>query len=72
MTRIILVLVLLAACVLGLGLYQGWFTVTVDSNKIRADENKVLKKVQGVVSPGTATAPATTTEKSPDESQNPR
>jgi hypothetical protein len=73
MTRVILVLVLLVACVAGLGFYMGWFhlgsdgadgkthiTLTVDKEKIQADEKKVLEKVHGVGSP--ATAPATTTE----------
>ncbi len=60
MNRLILVLVLIVACVIGLGFYQKWFQVssdstdgkghlelTVDKDKIREDETKALHKVQG-------------------------
>jgi len=73
MSRIFLALVLLVACVVGLGFYLGWFEVasdgtdgkthiklTVDKEKIKADEQKVLEKVHHIGSPGTdkATTPA--------------
>jgi hypothetical protein len=69
MARVFLVLVLIVACVVGLGFYRGWFNLgsdneegkthiklTVDKEKIKEDEKKVLDKVR----PGTdkATAPA--------------
>jgi hypothetical protein len=53
------VLVLLAVAIVGVGLYRGWFqvstqkgeekstvSITVDKNKIKADEEKVKDKVQ--------------------------
>lgn len=74
MTRVLFVLVLLVAGFVGLSYYLGWFhlvsgnedgnphiTVTMDKDKIKADEKKVLD----VVHPGPAKAPAPT-EKSPD------
>lgn len=52
------VILLLLAVVVGVGFYQGWFhfstnsteqgtsaTITVDQNKIRADEDKAKEKV---------------------------
>ena len=62
MARIFLVLVLIVACVAGLGFYLGWFDVTVHKDKIQADEQKVLDKVHGIGSRGTdkATTPAET------------
>jgi hypothetical protein len=57
--RFLFVLVLLVACVAGVGIYRGWFhltsdrgadkstvTVTVDKDKIRQDKNDAQKKVQ--------------------------
>jgi len=83
MSRVILALVLCVAVVVGLGLYLGWFhfgsdnaggkthiTLTVDKEKIKADENKVLEKVHDVGHSGSANAPAPT-EKSPDEAAPP-
>jgi hypothetical protein len=62
MTRFLGVLVLIVAGVLCLGLYLGWFhfdsettggqshiTLTVDKDKIKADENKVIDKVRDTV-----------------------
>jgi hypothetical protein len=59
MKRFIILLVLLAAGIAGLGCYLGWFhmttetvdgksnvTVTVDKDKIRADEQKAKDKVK--------------------------
>ena len=61
MNRFLVVLVLLVACVAGLGFYLGWFrlsadsegqktniTITVDQEKIREDEEKAKEKVQEV------------------------
>jgi hypothetical protein len=59
--RFLLVLaVLLLVCVAGLGFYRGWFhlstnstdpkpsaTITVDKNKIHADEEKATENVVG-------------------------
>ncbi|MGA2061491.1 MAG: hypothetical protein ABSG67_13495 [Thermoguttaceae bacterium] len=52
-------ILLLLACIVGLGFYQGWFhitthgtdqkssaTITVDKDKIRADEGKAKEKVE--------------------------
>jgi hypothetical protein len=60
MTRFLGVLVLIVAGVVCLGLYLGWFhfgsestegqthiTFSVDKDKIKADENKVIDKVRG-------------------------
>lgn len=57
-TRFLLVLVLIAAGILGLGFYRGWFqftsvgsadkttvTVTVDKDKIKEDKNDTEKKL---------------------------
>jgi len=59
MKRFLIVLLLLAAGVVGLGFYLGWFqlstgstgeksnfTITVDQNKMREDEEKAKQKVQ--------------------------
>jgi hypothetical protein len=59
MKRLLIVLVLLVAAVIGLGFYQGWFhfsmsgtdgrtnaTLTVDQEKIEADKEQAKKKVQ--------------------------
>ena len=52
-------ILLLLVCIVGLGFYQGWFhitthsadqkssaTITVDKDKIRADEEKAKEKVE--------------------------
>jgi hypothetical protein len=57
--RFVLSLILIAALVLGVGIYRGWFhfaadssagssnvTLTVDNNKIQDDKNKVVGKTQ--------------------------
>jgi hypothetical protein len=57
--RFVFMLVLIAGCVLGLGIYRGWFhfasdsaagtsnvTLSVDNNKIQEDKNKVVDKTQ--------------------------
>jgi hypothetical protein len=64
MTRFLGVLVLIAAVVLGIGWYLGWFhfgtrteegqthvTLTVDQDKIKSDERKVIDKVRGITQP---------------------
>jgi hypothetical protein len=64
MNRILIVLVLIGLGVAGLGYYMGWFrvdsektdgkthiTLTVDQDKIKADEKKALEKVNEVVHP---------------------
>jgi hypothetical protein len=60
MKRLFLVLILLAGATVGLGFYLGWFTlttqtaadgkqnvtVTVDKDKIKADEHKAIDKTK--------------------------
>jgi hypothetical protein len=82
MNRLLLVLLVVVAGVLGLGLYQKWFqvasdsdggkghiTVTVDKDKIRADEKAAVQKVQDVgrraVGGGAAPAEKTKEEAAP-------
>jgi hypothetical protein len=61
MRGFLVVLVLLAVGTVGLGFYRGWFqlstgstpgtsnaTITVDRDKIRADQEKVKRQVQDV------------------------
>jgi hypothetical protein len=61
MLRFLGVLLLLAAGVIGLGFYLGWFhfskdsdgqktniSITVDQDKIREDEKRAKEKVQGI------------------------
>lgn len=45
MSRFLVVLLLIAACVIGLGFYRGWFTV--DRGKIEEDKHKAQEKVHG-------------------------
>ncbi len=60
MGRFLFIVVLILVIIGCVGFYQGWFrigsettdgkthvTFTVDKNKIKADENKVLDKVHG-------------------------
>lgn len=72
MARLIIALLLVAACVVGLGFYLGWFhftsdrgddkdhaTVTVDEEKIREDKKKAEEKLQELEhKKDKATAPA--------------
>jgi predicted negative regulator of RcsB-dependent stress response len=59
MKRLLVVVVLLVAGIVGLGFYRGWFrfstdntdpnvnaTITVDQDKIQADKEKAEEKVQ--------------------------
>jgi hypothetical protein len=59
MKGFLLVCVMLVACVVGLGFYQGWFhlstdsaddksnvTLTVDQDKFKKDEEKAKEKIQ--------------------------
>jgi hypothetical protein len=59
MRRFIVFLVVVVACIAGLGFYRGWFqvgsetnddkrnvTFTADPSKIKDDENKVVEKVR--------------------------
>ena len=61
MRTLLVVVVLLLVGTAGLGLYRGWFdlstdhtdhkpsaTITVDKDKIHADEEKAREKVQGL------------------------
>jgi hypothetical protein len=59
MRRLLVVLVVLLAGIVGLGFYQGWFrvstastddkvntTITIDKDKIQADEQKAKEQVR--------------------------
>ena len=61
MKRFLIGLVVVVACVAGVGLYRGWFQVTSDSasdqrnvtfsadqNKIKEDEKKVVQEVKSL------------------------
>jgi hypothetical protein len=80
MARVFLVLILIVACVAGLGFYRGWFSLgsddgdgkthiklTVDKDKIQSDKEKVLDKVHNIGHPATdkSTAPAEKTGAQP-------
>jgi hypothetical protein len=77
MNRFFVVIILIVVGIGCLGFYLGWFrvgsdsggdgkthiTLTVDQNKIKADENKALEKVHGVGHQETnPAAPAPTTQ----------
>jgi hypothetical protein len=47
MNRFLFVLVLLVACGIGLGFYRGWFNLTVDQDKMQADEKSAEDRVRG-------------------------
>ncbi len=79
MKRFMILLVVVVACIAGLGFYRGWFhvgsdanddkrsvTFTADPNKIKDDEKKVVEEVKdlGHGAKGKAAAP---TEKTKDE-----
>jgi hypothetical protein len=79
MKRFMILVVVIVACIAGLGFYRGWFhvgsdadddkrsvTFTADPNKIKDDEKKVVEKVKdlGHQAKGKAAAP---TEKTKDE-----
>jgi hypothetical protein len=68
MQRLLFVLIIVIACLLGLGLYRGWFgittdgsgsqhriTLTVDEDKIKADEKKARDQLPSM---GSVTTPA--------------
>ena len=69
--RFLIVLVLIAAVVAGVGFYRGWFhltsdraadksnvTLTVDKDKIQADKQKAVDKVQDLGHQARDQAPA--------------
>lgn len=77
MNRVLALVVLLVVGVACLGIYLGWFrigsdsadgkthvTITVDKNKIKADENAALEKVQAIGHKGTG--PAAPVQPSPN------
>jgi hypothetical protein len=60
MKQFMILVVVVVACIAGLGFYRGWFhvgsdanddkrtvTFTAEPNKIKDDENKVVEKVKG-------------------------
>ena len=76
--RFLFILALIAACIVGLGLYRGWFhltsdhsaekpniTITVDKDKLHEDRRKAVGKVQdlGHQAKDRAAAPAQPTTK---------
>ena len=79
MKRFLIGLVLVVACVAGVGLYRGWFQVTsesandqrnvtfsADRTKIKEDENKVVQEVKSLENRVKDKA-ATPAEKSKDQ-----
>jgi hypothetical protein len=61
MKRFMVSLVVVAACIAGIGFYRGWFlvasdssddkrnvTFSADSSKMKDDEKKVVEKVEGL------------------------
>jgi uncharacterized protein YlxW (UPF0749 family) len=79
MRRFLIGLVLVVACVAGVGLYRGWFQVTsesandqrnvtfsADRTKIKEDENKVVQEVKSLENRVKDKA-ATPAEKSKDQ-----
>lgn len=61
MRRLLVVLAVLLAGIIGLGFYQGWFrvstastddkvdtTITIDKDKIQADEQKAKEKMHNI------------------------
>ena len=76
MTRFLGVLVIIVAVVVGVGLYLGWFQfgsettegkthvkLTVDQEKIKADEKAALEKIRNTVNPKAQTVPSPETQK---------
>ncbi len=64
MKRLLLVLLVVAACALGLAFYRGWIGITsdsatgayrvtfmVDREKLQEDEKKAVEKLQGIGQP---------------------
>jgi len=45
MSRFLFVVVLLVMCGIGLGYYRGWFSLSVDHDKIQEDERKIQERV---------------------------
>ncbi len=43
---VLVVLALVVAVLVGMGLYQGWFTVTVDKGKFQEDRQGVLERMR--------------------------
>jgi hypothetical protein len=71
--KIVLILVLIVAGIIGMGFYRGWFTVSsdsqgdtrnitvsVDKEKIREDKDKAVEKVQDLEQRAKAKVAATT------------
>jgi hypothetical protein len=70
MRKFLLVLVLLVACVIGLGFYLGWFAistaketpgktgvnVTIDQDKFKSDTERARQKAKEVINRGTTRA----------------
>ena len=84
MNRLMMTLALIVAAVAGLGFYLGWFQVTsdtldhkvhvgltVDKDKIQADEKKAMGKLRDLGHQGTG-ANATPTEKSEGQAVSPQ
>ena len=83
MKRLLVVLVLLAAAVVGLGFYLGWFhfstggtdtnpsaTITVDQDKIKADKEAAQEKVKDLGDKAKEKA-AEATDKAKEETPKP-
>lgn len=55
MQRLLIVMILAVTFVLaggvGLGFYRGWFTFAVDNDRIKADKDSVVEKVDDLTHP---------------------
>jgi hypothetical protein len=84
MSRLLVILVVILVGVLGLGFYLRWFgvesasadgksnvTITVDTDRIRADEKRAVGAVHDLGHPATTKA-AQPTEQNKDQSSPPR
>jgi len=69
MRGFIAVLVIVAAIVLGVGFYRGWFTFTVDQEKIQKDEETAKDKVKKIL-PRTKDKTGTPTDGAKEDSSN--
>jgi len=46
MNRLLVGLFLIAACIVGLAFYMGWFNLSVDKEKFKEDKNKAVEKAK--------------------------
>jgi len=46
MSRFVVGLFLIAACIVGLAFFMGWFNLSVDKEKFKEDKNKAVEKAK--------------------------